>query len=390
MAIPKEYIERNVNALKGLRANKNSTRFFYRFKVYEKEFTLPIDYSNKAWSKKQRRDKAREEAYSYKERKKNEFDNVFTIETKMDELASEYFEKKCIPSVWTDTRKQHYNDYIKPFIGNKRVSKIIENDIDTIRLYMQTHGKTRQNKNGNSYRSIEKVLMQVLKPILVYGESNNALSKLPPVSLPKGMKLPEKKEVTHATEKFLKLYTTILKLYGDDPFYCALYLMALFGRRWNEIRTLTWDEIDLPTSSYTIPSTFNKIKKSQTYIFPDLILEQLLKIPDDRIGLVFKSPRTGGMLSSPKRRTARLREESGIEELTMHYFRHIMVSAGADHDAPEKILNAALGHERDSKVLNDHYVTREHTNASASINNILKNIINGDTSSIKKQPDYYI
>ncbi|MCF6173053.1 MAG: hypothetical protein L3J44_04630 [Campylobacteraceae bacterium] len=51
------------------------------------------------------------------------------------------------------------------------------------------------------------------------------------------------------------------------------------------------------------------------------------EIKDDKKGLVFKSPITGKELYAPKCQLRHIKEKVNIPELTMHYFRHILVSA---------------------------------------------------------------
>ena len=45
MAVPKEYTNKDINGLRGLRANKDFTKFYYRFKINNKEHTFTIDYA---------------------------------------------------------------------------------------------------------------------------------------------------------------------------------------------------------------------------------------------------------------------------------------------------------------------------------------------------------
>jgi len=210
MALPNEFIN-NINLLKGLKANKDFTRFRYRFKIESKEYTTTIDYSSKkAWSPKVRKDNARKEAELFKEQKKIETFQPFNPSTKFDFIAKEYFHKKCANTQWTKARKRLCELYINPFIANKQISKITEYHIDSIRKNMETTNHHQYKEGGNSIRSIEKVLFQVLKPILEYAKSNNAIQKLPQITIPnRPKKSQRKKKVKNASEKLILLYNTI-------------------------------------------------------------------------------------------------------------------------------------------------------------------------------------
>ncbi len=315
----------------------------------------------------------RKEAELYKQQKQIELENPFNPDSKMDYIAKEYFENKTTPSKWTDARKRLYELYIQPFIGNKKVSRVIENDIDKIRKNMETTGYSRQNKNGNSNRSIEKVLYQVLKPLLEYAESNGALTKkIPPINMPNRRKKP-KKRVTNASEKIALLFKAINERYQNDPFYKALFLFALFGRRWNEIATLEWCDIDLNKSTYTIQAEHNKIGIDQTYDLPLVIREPLQQLQGND-GIVFKSPITGGKLHPPRKQLVKIKEDTQIEELTMHYFRHILVTALGETGTTATVLSASLGHIR-ADTVDKHYRSINHLRGSQDANKQLEHII---------------
>ena len=271
------------------------------------------------------------------------------------------------------TRKRLYELYIEPFIGNKKVSRIIENDIDTIRKNMETTNYHQHMKGGNSIRSIEKVLLQTLKPILEYAESNGALiKKIPQINIP-NRKKNRKKVVNNGSQKLSLLYNVIQKRYEHDPFYRALFLFALFGRRWNEIASLEWTDIDFTNNSYAIQAENNKIGNQQTYDLPELIKIPLLELKDTQ-GLIFKSPKTGKKLHPPRKQLAKIKEESNIPELTMHYFRHILVTALGESGTAATVLSASLGHTR-ADTVDKHYRSINHLKGSQDANKQLENII---------------
>ncbi|SFV58390.1 Integrase [hydrothermal vent metagenome] len=377
-AVPKEFIN-SITELRGLRANKDFTRFHYRFKSNGREFYKTIDYTHKSWTKSERKRQARKEAEKFREEKITEIENPFNPNTTLNFIAKEYFDKKCKSTEWTKARKRLYELYIEPFIGNKKASRIIEHDIDTIRKFMQENGYSKQNKNGNSIRSIEKVLLQTLKPILEYAESNGALvRKIPNINIPisKEAKNSRKKVVQNASEKLSLLYKTIQNRYKDDPFYRALFLFALFGRRWNEIRTLKWSDIDLNKNIYTIRAQNNKIGIDQTYELPLVIKEALLQLQGDQ-GLIFKSPITGKEMHPPRKQLNKIKEDTGIGELTMHYFRHILVTALGEMGTAATVLSASLGHTK-AETVDEYYRTINHLKGSKDANKQLENIINAE------------
>jgi len=380
MATPKEFINAMAEP-KGLSANKDYTRFYYRFKVDGREYNKVIDFTQKTWTKKDLKTNATEEAIKIKKEIINN-DSDFTIDTKFASLAKEYIKNKwgaeydkekkkwVANSKWNNEKITMLDHYIYPHIKDKKASAIKERDIDKIKLSMEKQGHGRQNKDGCSPRTIRKVLLQVLKPILAYGDRNGALKKMPEFDVPDK---PDKKEVDNGTQQLTTLYRTITTLYKDNPYYRALFLFALFGRRWNEIRTLEWTDINFNEECYTIRPENSKIKKKKTYKLAKDIIEALSHFKDDA-GLVFVSPVTGRELSLPKVQVAKIKEASGIEELTLHYFRHIMATALSDDGMANTILSASLGHNN-SQTVDNYYRTANSLKGSRKATEAIEHIL---------------
>jgi integrase len=210
----------------------------------------------------------------------------------------------------------------------------------------------------------------VLKPILEYAVENKAIDAIPKISIPKQNK--KKKVVTNASAKLALLYKTIMRVYKDNGFYRALFLFALFGRRFNEIATLKWSNINTLNHTYTIEAENNKIGIEQTYELPVPIAEALSHIKTDG-GFVFQSQITNHKISTPKRQLEKLKKGSGVKELTMHYFRHILVSAMGETGIARTVLSASLGHTNLDTV-NQFYLSANHKKASHEANLAIENI----------------
>lgn len=361
----------------GLKANKDFTRYFYRFKIDGITKRGILDYASKEWDKRTRIAKAKAEFLTLKDKNYNAGVN-FNDNSRLNDVAEIYFSTACDATEWTKNRKDTYDLYCKNGIGKKRIKDIRQVDIDTLRKNMETQGVSKKTVNGCSPRTIKKVLMQIIKPILQYALDNKVLSDLPTIKPPKQNR--QKKIVTEAGTKLATLYKTIMTLYADDPFYRALFLFALYGRRWNEIRTLQWSDIDFLNNRYTIQADNNKIGQFQTYDLPVPIAEALSFINTDRMGLVFRSPRTGEELFTPKKQLAKLKEAAGIPELTMHYFRHILVSAMGEAGTATTILSASLGHVNLDTV-NNFYLSANHTKASKEANKTIDALLGQEKQS---------
>lgn len=368
MAIDMSEFSENVEA--GLKSNKSFTRFFYRFKIDGTTKRGIFDYSDKEWDKRTRIAKAKADLAAEKDKQVNTGVN-FTENSRLNDVANIYFEKSCEVSKWTSERNDNYNLYCKDGIGKKRIKDIRQVDVETLRKSMEIKGHSKQTLNGCSPRTIKKLLIQVLKPIMQYALDNKILSDMPTIKPPKQNR--QKKIVEDAGTKLATLFKTIMTTYADEPFYRALFLFALYGRRWNEIRTLQWSDVNFLTSRYTIRAENNKIDQNQTYELSAPIAEALSCIKDEHNGLVFKSPITGVELYPPKKQLAKIKDTANIPELTMHYFRHILVSAMGEAGTATTILSASLGHTNLDTV-NNFYLSANHTKASQEANIAIANL----------------
>jgi integrase len=182
------------------------------------------------------------------------------------------------------------------------------------------------------------------------------------------------------------LYRAITTLYAEDAYYRTLFLFALHGRRWNEIKTLTWECINLNKDTYTILAKHNKIGEDQEYALSPIVKASLIQIQDDRTELVFKPHRGGKELYPPKKQLEKLKKATGIDELTMHYFRHILVTAMGEEGTTSTIMSAALGHT-DSRTLEKHYLSFDNIKATGSVNTKVENILEASIISHNNDED---
>ena len=361
----------------GIKATKDYKRFYLSFKKDGKIKQKVLDYSSKSWDKRTRISKAKIEL----EKQKNKLIEAginFSENSTLNHIAKIYFEKSRQNTKWTQDLQDIYKLYCEADIGKKKVKDIRQVHIDDLRKSMEKRGHSKQTENGCSTRTIKKVLIQTLKPILQYAVDNQVLDSIPKIVLPKTKR--KKKKVTNAANKLERLYESIQELYKDDSFYKSLFFFALHGRRWNEIATLQWTDIDLKNSSYTIREENSKIGEEQSYALPSFLKESLMNIKDNRKGLVFKSPITGKKLYPPKKQLIKIKDKAEIPELTMHYFRHILVSAMGELGTEQTILSAALGHTNLSTV-SDYYQSASYEKASQETNKAIDNIVSSNMTS---------
>lgn len=368
MAISKVEFTQKVDT--NLKSNKSHDRFYINFKKDGKRIERVLDYTLKQWDKRTRVSKAKQTLLELREQTFNVGLNINENST-LNQVSDTYFENRE-DSKWKKELMTTYRIHIKEVIGKKRIKDIKKIHIESVVNSMRKKGGTKQNKNGCAPRTIKKALSEALRPILKYAVDNDVIIKMP--IFPEIKLNRKKKIVNNASETFAILYKTINELYKDDPFYLTLFLFLYFGRRWNEVRTLNWSDIDLIHNTYTIRAENNKIGQDQTYDIPLPIRTSIENILDDKTGLVFKSQVTGKELHPPKVQLVKIKKESGVEQLTLHYFRHILVSALGEMGTSGIILSASLGHTNLSTVDN-FYRTANHTKASVEANEAIVQLL---------------
>lgn len=354
----------------GLKATNDYKKFYINVKQDGRIRQKVLDYTNRNWDKKTRITKAKRDLLEMKEHTSNTGLNINENST-LEQVGNAYFDTQE-SSGWKNELKRTYEVHIKILLGKKKIKDIKRIHLDSIVISMRKKGRTKQTANGCSPRTIKKALSEALKPILQYAVDNEVIQKLP--VFPEIKINRKKKTVSNASDTFTTLYKTINGLYKDNPFYLTIFLFLFFGRRWNEVRTLQWSDINLQKNTYTIRAENNKIGQDQTYDIPPPIRDSLNNIIDDNIGLIFKSPISGKELHPPKVQLKKIREASGVEKLTLHYFRHILVSALGEMGTAGTILSASLGHTNLSTVDN-FYRTANHTKASIEANETIGRLL---------------
>lgn len=268
----------------------------------------------------------------------------------------------------TKAAKERMKKYEAYKIGSKKVGKIREMDVKKIISNMESLGLKARTR---------KLVLETLNPLFSFAISNKILKENPVKNIT--VKLSnEKRIVVSAIEKFKLLNETIHRVYENDPYYKALFLFGFTGRRKSEVLGLLWKNINFEKNYYVLEQTKNS--EEQKFELPYAIKEALLKIPDDREGLVFKSPITGEKLKNIDRQMRKLKRETGIDNLSFHYMRHILVSALAEEDMAPIVLSGILGHS-DINTINK-YLSINYWNSSKKGNRTIHKILSDNSKEI--------
>ena len=130
---------------------------------------------------------------------------------------------------------------------------------------------------------------------------------------------------------------------------------------------LKWGNIDFTNNYYWIEDTKNDDK--QKYPLPPYIKEQLQLIKDDQKGLVFKSPSTGRVITNIDRQMRQLKKHTGIDDLSLHYMRNILVSMLAEQQTEAIVLSGILGH-KDVNTINKYLSVNHYKSGQIGLDKI--------------------
>ena len=341
----------------GLWSNKNHTIFLYRFNFEKKEYSGLIDLSDKvSWNKKDKVSTARAELIKIKNDKK---DGVLSDKITLDSFMSKYFEM-CPDSKYIKIRKSHYDRYVSPVCGSKKV-------VELRQLHIRESIK-KQEDLGLSPRTVKQTL-EVLSPAFKNAIANRLISYNPLDGI--SIKLPKtKKIVSEAGKTLMKIHNAIYAEFGDDPFYLTFFLFALQGRRRGEIFTLKWEDVSIDNSYYILRNTKNN--EEQKIFLPDVIKENLAKIPQ-LSEWVFTSRKTGKHIVDIRRITDKLKKRLDDDNFGIHYLRNVIVSAMAEQGLDSMHLSGALGHNNPNTI--NKYLTMNYLKSSEMASGVIDGIV---------------
>jgi len=251
----------------------------------------------------------------------------------LDTFFKEYQElrKNTISTNRHKSADWFYDKYVPSSLQNKKLSSITSSDLQKIVNKMIDEGK-----KGSYIVTVKEIFSPLYKKAIEYGIVEKNITdhlKFPKYDNTRYFSLPD--------DKVKALVKEIMNI--PDNHYRVMFMFLLRGRRSNEVRSLQWEDINFNNKSYIIRDYNNKIRKNQTFLLDDELLEHL-EIIKEKKGLLFKSPRTGNKLTAiPKRLWKRIQENIGIT-MRIHDFRHLLGFILINNNVPIEGVSKALGH----------------------------------------------
>ncbi len=341
----------------GLSANSAYTVFFYRFEYERKAYRGLIDLSDKgSWGKKDRVTYAKGELVRIKNEKRDVIMNTnITLAAYMEEYWKTQPDTK-----YTATRKSHYERHVKQHIGQKKLAELRQMHIEKALKKQEEAGLSPRTRKQTTEALGPALKKAVINRLIQYNPCDGIKIKLPAT----------KKIVVNASEKLSTIFKAIEEEFKYDPYYHALFLFALQGRRRGEIISLRWEDINFDASYYVLRKTKND--EEQKIYLPDRIKE-LLNQFREKEGWVFQSRRSDTHLKDIRRVTDRMKKRLGDPKFGVHYLRNVMVSAMAEQGLESMHLSGALGHNDPNTI--KKYLTMNYLRSSEKASEVIDVIV---------------
>ena len=333
------------NIRPGFKADSEYRKFYYRFKFDHKTFRGVIDYSDKVWTKRDRLANAE----SFVLEKKKEAEQRIDADLQVNSAVAMYLSSLKEGSYKVNLQS-YYDRKVKKHLGAKKVRSILPAHIQKI--------VDLNIESGDSPRTAKQAI-EILSPAFKIARKNRVIDYNPCEDV-KVVRPKTKKIVVNATERLTVVYEAIMRLYNDDPYYRAFFLLALQGRRKSEIINLKWEHISFQYDYYVLPQTKND--EEQKIFLPPNVKSALIEFYDESTEWVFESPvNKGKRLSDAKIQTQKMKRAVG-DWFTMHYTRNIMVSAMAEKGVDAIYMSGALGHSDPNTITK--YLTMNYLQGS--------------------------
>ena len=251
-------------------------------------------------------------------------------------------------------KKNRYDNHIKLVLGSKHIQEIKYKDVQLL-LNNLIHVKELSVKTAKNILGIVQVCFN-------YAIRNDYIDKNPCQYLiyPK---YNNKYDINVSKNDIKSLIDSIFEF--ENETMKDIFLVALHGRRKNEILSLQWNQIDLDLKIYNIPPQKNKSRKNDYHKMTEELYQMFLRRYNEaskigfekRLDFVFINPNTLTRYQDISKSFNKLKISAGIKKMRFHDFRHILGTYAIAKKVPIEHISQALGHS--SIGVTQKYITRD-------------------------------
>lgn len=348
----------------GIKANKDRTEILLDFKLNKKRYRKTLRYSKTHGTAGDRLKLAQKALQDYKD----EISHSATLGDVAKMTVDDYFKRvDAVSKRGEEYRRKlalYYERHIKDAVGALLIKDVTPAHITALMTDLKAKGLAP---------STRKKALECLVPVFKMALDEEVIGKSPikKMHLIKRDSKKEKKVILKAEEKYRKVYRQIFLTLHHNPKIRALVLLCFHGRRKTEAARLKWEDVDLEGRTYVVRAANSKVGQDMTFTLPDdvaRILESLERVSE----YIFWSEHNPSKpVDDIRHHVYKLRDDTGIPELTLHWMRNLAVSALSSMGVSALELSTMLGHT-DPNTLRQ-YLTMQREVTTRKINEISQN-----------------
>ena len=351
----------------GMVRKKDDGRWEGRIVIGHKENGDSIFHYIYAPTQKELTAKLRQEITAYQGVDLTE-DSKITLSEWLDYWLDAIMAGTIRPSTLNGYRR--YSDlYIKPYLGDKQISKITPADVQKMYEVLKARGRVKEHAqyghqlSGSMVHSIHTMFHEAMKA----AKESHIIAKNPTENIPVPKANPKPKQILNDDQ--LEQFMEAIK--HDAVWHDFFYTELTTGLRRGEICALRWEDFDAKQETLHVRRTLHKEKgkplitgDTKTYagtrkiVLPpstaQLLRERKKTAPTEWI---FPNPFDPEQPIAPGTAYNRLKallKETGLPDIRFHDLRHTFATHALSSGVDAKTLAGILGHTKASFTLDTY------------------------------------
>ncbi len=278
----------------------------------------------------------------------------------LDYKVAQYEARADKNSYYRKDTEQFHNKWLKPLLS-KPIGMIDEEDIQKATVRIKRAGLAERTSR-KAYQYVNPVFKFFNMKAAKFGINIPSPAKqqdLPPLNNERGLDL----SIDEIKEVFKEL-----RNYPVTPVR-EIFMFLMHGRRFGEVITLEWQDVDLKNNTYTIKALNNKARIDMTYHLSQRLLDSLDSIGVKDDGYVFTK-----INNKNEHYSENTIRNHWTQPIVIHQIRNcIGMYLQNELEYGIDIVEAILGHKQNKKVTN-RYAKINYTTIGKVVDEMLDDI----------------